>query len=359
MKTDNKLPYLDTPEAAAKFDKQNLAKILVDFPNQLEKAKAGFSKIELPKNLAQAKQVVFCGMGGSAIGAEVACDLSPGLKRKPLLTVRGYDLPAWVNKETAVVIISYSGETAEALSCFEQALKYTSLIVVVASGGELIKQALAAKVSLYQFDYKAPPRDSLGYLFVPAVSLLEKSGILTKQEADLTATISLIKELGATYTPEVITNQNRAKQLAYSLYDHVPVVVGSNITKSVAKRWKNQFNEHSKNASWFDELPEANHNTVEGFRFPARWRDDVVVILLSSHFDHPEIVKRQSLWHEQLNHQGIQAEIIEAQGEDIWSNKLSLIYLGDWASYYLALLHRVDPEEIQIIKNLKSKLGAA
>ena len=358
MNNTNTPPYLDTPEAVRQIDKENIAKILADFPNQLASARAGFAKIDLPKEIIQVKQVVFCGMGGSAIGAEVACDLSPGLIRKPLAVIRDYDLPAWINKETAVVVISYSGETAEALACFNQALSCAGVTIVVTSGGQLADQAVRAGVPLYKFDYKSPPRDALGYMLVPAIMILEKAGILNSKEADLTNAINLIQEISASYLPTAPTPQNKAKQLAYSLYDHVPIVVGSNITKSVARRWKNQFNEHSKNTSWFDCLPEANHNTVEGFGFPIRFKDDVVILLLESHFDHPEIVKRQSLWREQLIHQGIQAEAIEGQGEDIWANKLSLIYLGDWVSYYLALLYRIDPAEIPIINKLKAKLGA-
>ncbi len=356
MNKDNIITYLDTPQSVSQIDKENLAGILSDFPQQLSRAVADFGEIVLPLQLAQAKQVVFCGMGGSAIGAELACDLSPALKRKPLLLVRGYDLPFWVNQDTAVVIISYSGSTAEALSCFDQALKHAGTLLVISSGGELTKKAVDAKVPLYKFNYQAPPRDALGYLFAPAVNILQRAEVLKPNEADLSAAIKLLDELEQIYQPNSPTSQNQAKQLAYSLYDHIPVVVGSNITKSVARRWKNQLNEHSKTASWFDELPEANHNTVEGFRFPSRFKDDVVILILESNFDHPATVKRQALWREYLKYQGIQVEVIAAQGADIWSNKLSLVYLGDWVSYYLALLYRIDPAAIPVINDLKNKL---
>ena len=351
-------PYLDTSAAAARVDKDDLARILAEFPLQLSKASREFNELALPQRLAQVKALVFCGMGGSAIGAEVACTLPPNLKRKPLELVRDYDLPGWVSKDTAVIVISYSGETAEALACFDQALARAGIVIAVTSGGELAKRATAAGVPLYKFDYQAPPRDALGYLFAPAVAILAQARVLQTEEADLSAAIKLLQELSAIYLPQVPTPQNPAKQLAYTLFDHVPIVIGSNITRAVARRWKNQFNEHGKTASWFDELPEANHNTVEGFAFPARFKDDAVVIFLESNFDHPKVVKRQLLWREHLKRQGVQTEAVAASGADLWSNKLSLIYLGDWASYYLALLHRIDPAAIPTIKELKSKLSA-
>lgn len=352
-------PYLDTPSAIRQVDKSDIARILSDFPEQIEKAGAEFSKVALPPGLSELEKIVFCGMGGSAIGAELACDLPAGLKKKVVVTVKDYDLPAWVDKNTGVVVISYSGETAEALSCYSQAQKEAGVVIAITSGGQLSRRATEKNLPLYKFDYKAPPRDSLGYLFVPAVIILKKAGVLSEKDANLNSAIELIKQLNSIYEISVPTPQNRAKQLAYSLFDRVPIIVGSSITKSVARRWKNQINEHAKTASWFDELPEANHNTVEGFNFPTRFKDDVIVLFLESHFDHPEIVKRQSLWREQLLHQGLQAESIDGQGVDIWSNKLSLVYLGDWVSYYLALLHRTDPAAIPVISELKKKLGAS
>lgn len=351
-------PYLDNP-AATEVDKSDLARILADFPSQLENASQEFAKIRLPANIINTKQVVFCGMGGSASGAQLGADLPAGLARKPVHVIRDYDLPAWLDQDTVVVVISYSGETAEALACFDQASSQTQTVIVVTSGGELAKRAQANGAVLYQFAYEAPPRDALGYLFAPVVIILEQTGVLQKKEAELTPAIKLITELAGLYSPKIATAQNPAKQLAYRLFDRVPIIIGSNITRSVARRWKNQFNEHAKTASWFDELPEANHNTVEGFNLPARFKDDVVIIFLESNFDHPEVIKRQSLWREHLKGHGVETETIEAKGGDIWSNKLSLTYLGDWASYYLALLQRLDPEAIQVIKELKRKLGAS
>lgn len=352
------LAYLDKPEAFQEHDPGKIASILLDFPNQLRQAQADFDKIKLTEKLAESKQVVFCGMGGSAIGAQVAADLPAKLKRKPVYVVNDYDLPAWVDKDTAVVVMSYSGETAEALSCFDQAINKGSTVVVVASGGALAKKAQAAEVALYKFDYQAPPRDALGYLLVPAILILVHTQVLGRAEADIELAIKLTEELRDLYEPKIITSQNIAKQLAYSLFDHIPVVVGSSLTKSVARRWKNQINEHSKTASWFDELPETNHNTVEGFGLPTRFKDDAAVILLESQFDNPAVIKRQELWHQHLTQQGVQVTSIEAKGDDIWSNKLSLIYLGDWVSYYLAILNRLDPMSIPVINELKSKLSS-
>ncbi|MDZ4229855.1 MAG: SIS domain-containing protein, partial [Candidatus Veblenbacteria bacterium] len=202
----------------------------------------------------------------------------------------------------------------------------------------------------------APPRDSFGYLFVPLVRLLVAVGMLQASEADLAATVNELKQLTVMLAPSVPTAQNRAKQLAYQLFDHIPIIIGSALTSGVARRWKNQFNEHAKVASFAEPLPEANHNTVEGFELPVRFRDDSLAILLTTSFDNTEIQKRQQILAGYLKRRGVTCEVIEGSGEGLWAEKLSLLALGDWVSYYLALLGRIDPEAIPAINALKGEL---
>lgn len=350
--------YLDLPESVTGVDSKKLHVILTDFPGQLRAASVGVDTLVFPAAWKDYQQVVLCGMGGSGIGSELASDLPAGLLQKPLTVVRDYHLPAFVNAGTVVAIVSYSGATEEALSCFAEAVKKQAGVMVVTSGGPLLTLAKKEKVVLYQFTYAAPPRDSLGYLFVPLLKLLEAAGVLTPKEADITAAVKTVQEITATCLPTESSKTNPAKVLAYHLYDHVPVIVGSQITAGVARRWKDQCNEHGKSAAWFDVFPELNHNTVEGFHWPARWHDDVVVILLRTAYEDPQVAKRFELFAEHLVEQNILCEVVQAQGTDMWSQKLSLVALGDWVSYYLALLYKTDPSAIPNINELKAKLRA-
>lgn len=348
--------YLDTPGAAA-IDADNLAAILRQFPDQLATASKEFAKLKLPREFSKVKQVVFCGMGGSAIGAEVACDLPIELIRKPLFVLREYELPKFVGPDTLVVIVSHSGDTEEPLACFKQALKAGCPIVAIAGGGALAKQAKAQAVPLYHFNYVTQPRDAFGYLFAPLVKLLEASGVLQPSETSLEPAIAVCRELTAQFDTGVPTAKNMAKHLAYLTYDHIPLVVGSGVLCGVARRWKNQFNEHSKSAAFFDLLPETDHNTVEGFDAPARFHDDVMVFLLTSSYDYPEITKRAEILHQFLAKNHILTEVVQPlKAGDLWVEKLSQLLLGDWVSYYLALLYRTNPTPVPVIDELKSAL---
>lgn len=350
--------YLDTPGAAADSDGSNLAELLKSFPRQLAVASDEFARLELPATLAACREVVFCGMGGSAIGGDIACDLPAKLVRKPLHVVREYNLPAFVGKDSLVVVVTYSGETEEALSCFHEAKERGAALVVITSGERLASEAAAADATVYRFDFQAPPRDALGYLLGPLPRVLVAAGALELKEADLAPAISGLGTLLQRLSPTVPTKENRAKELAYLLYDHVPVVIGSGTLRGVARRWKSQLNEHAKSASYFDVLPEADHNTVEGFQFPVRFRDDAVVIILRSNYDHPEVAKRAQLLGKFLDSQHVawHEPKLNLPQQDLWGEKLSLVMLGDWVSYYLALLYRTDPTPVPAITSLKAQL---
>ena len=348
--------YLDTPGAAA-VDADNLSAILRQFPDQLVAASHEFAKLKLPAGFSNASQVVFCGMGGSAIGAEVASDLLVELIRKPLLVVREYELPKFVGPDTLVVVVSYSGDTEEPLACFKEALSRKCMLLAVAGGGKLASEAKAAKVPLYQFDYQTQPRDAFGYLFAPLVRVLELAGVLQTKEASLKLAITATQELTKQFNVNVPTVKNLAKRLAYQVYDHVPLVASSSLLRGVARRWKNQFNEHSKSAAFYDILPELDHNTVEGFNAPSRFHDDVIVFILNSSYDRPEISQRAQLFYQFLSKDHVLVEVVEPPSAgDLWAEKLSLLLLGDWVSYYLALLYRVNPTPVLVIDKLKSQL---
>ncbi len=335
-----------------------LHKILREFPDQLETATREFAKLELPKAWAGVTSVVFCGMGGSAIGAELVRTLPAAMVRKPLSVVRDYELPAYVGPETLVVVVSYSGDTEEAVACFTEAKKRGCPLMVVTSGGKLAKLAREADTTLYQFTYQAPPRDALGFLFAPLPRVLEAAGVLSPGEGDLASAIGSLKGQQASLAPEAPSAKNPAKHLAYQLLDHVPLVIGTEVTSGVARRWKNQFNEHAKSASFSEVLPEADHNMVEGFTFPVRFRDDVVVVTLRTSFDQPDVARRVGLLKDYLHKQHVACEEITAPKGDVWAERLCLVALGDWASYYLALLNHTDPSAIPAITELKAKLRA-
>ena len=64
---------------------------------------AGIAKQDRPGGLA------VCGMGGSAIGGDLAAAALGDRATRPITTVRGYALESWRGPDSLVLCASYSG----------------------------------------------------------------------------------------------------------------------------------------------------------------------------------------------------------------------------------------------------------
>jgi len=197
---------------------------------------------------------------------------------------------------------------------------------------------------------------ALGYTFVPLVVLLRRLGYLRPDAGQFDETITELYRLRKRLHIDVPTKQNVAKQLAVRLSGRVPYVFGAGILSQVARRWKCQFNENAKTFSVADDLPELNHNTVEGIHFPREMQRAVTVLLLRSSYDHPQNTKRFRILEGVLRRNRIAFERINAPGGDVLAQKIGSTYLGDYVSYYLALLNGVDPTPVETIEGAKQKL---
>jgi glucose/mannose-6-phosphate isomerase len=151
--------------------------------------------------------------------------------------------------------------------------------------------------------------------------------------------------------------ENPAKQLAKRLCGRLPVIYGSGYLAEVAHRWKTQLNENAKAWSFFEPLPELNHNAVVGYQFPEELAERTLVVMLTSSLDHPRNKTRFHVTQEILTQRGIAHETIEARGESPLAQMLSAIHFGDYVSYYLALLYEVDSTPVKVIDYLKERLA--
>src|SRR6201992_847466 len=85
--------------------------------------------------------VFICGMGGSAIGGDLAAAALGDRLTGPMSTVRSYALPSWATPEWTVLCSSYSGEPEETLACLEAAEALGAKRVVAGIGGPLVDRA--------------------------------------------------------------------------------------------------------------------------------------------------------------------------------------------------------------------------
>ncbi len=339
------------------IDPDDMLGRIAELPQQCRDAWANVQSLELPSQYRQVNKIVVLGMGGSAIGGDLLRALAEPECALPIVTNRDYTVPAFVNAATVVIASSYSGNTEETLSALAQARERGAKLLAITTDGKLAQQARELGVPLLTFCYKSQPRAALGYALVSLIGVVHKLGLISDKTADLEEAIAVMEALQEEIRETVPVTENPAKQLAKRLYGHLPVVYGSGYLAEVAHRWKTQFNENAKAWSFFEQLPELNHNAVVGYQFPEELSERILVVMLISSLDHPRNKARFQVTREILTRHGIAYETIEARGESPLAQMLSAIHFGDYVSYYLALLYEVNPTPVRIIDYLKERLA--
>ncbi len=290
--------------------------------------------------------LMVCGMGGSAIGGDLAAAALGDRLTRPLLTVRGYALPSWATPEWTILCSSYSGDTEETLACFEAADALGARRIVAGTGGALVDGAREAGVPVIGLPGLLPaPRTAIAYMLVCATEVAALAGIAPRVHTEIDAAAAFLAERSAEL-------QTLASELAIRLEGTVPVIVGADLTAPVARRWKTQINENLKLHAFFSELPEADHNEICG------WPGDAFsAVLLEDSDQHPRERRRFELTGEAIARTGAEAIRIETRGETRVARLLWATMLADLVSLALAEARGVDPLPVEAIDSFKTALG--
>lgn len=349
---------LDSYQAIKDIDKSNLGQILLDLPEQCEQAVNIGASVEVPGDWRDFKNVVFAGLGGSAIGGDLIRSYLAGEAKVPITVNRNYGLPEFVNDSSLLFVISYSGNTEETLQAYEEGLRRSCKIVVVTSDGKLARMAQRDKLPLVIIPFGLPPRAALGYLFFPALIVLSKIGVVTDKSNQIEEAIGLLKRQGQQLGPEVKIKDNQAKALALSIQGRFPLIYGSNdFFDVVTIRWRTQLAENSKHLSSSHLFPELTHNEIVGWVNPKNLIRDFVVIILRDKADHPRIAKRMDITSGIIKERAANVIEVWSEGDGLLARIYSLVYIGDFTSFYLAILNGVDPTPVERIDFLKRELA--
>jgi glucose/mannose-6-phosphate isomerase len=339
------------------MDPEGMLARIKELPMQCRQAWQAALSFKLPADYAAIDKVVILGMGGSAIGGDLVKSMVQSEARIPVIVHRDYGLPAFVDDKTLLIASSYSGNTEETLSGFEPALKTKAKKLAMTTGGKLQQMAEANNIPVFKIEYKAQPRAALGFSFIPTLGVLQKLGFITDKSRDVTETVQVLEQLSARLDEKSPLAGNPAKQLAQRLYGCLPVIYGAGIAAEAAHRWKTQINENSKAWAFYEVFPELNHNATVGFPLPGEIAKKVRVILLRSPLFNERIKLRYEVTCELLKQAGVQYEFVDSEGASPLSQMVSLVSIGDYASYYLAILYRVDPSPVKVISYLKDRLA--
>ncbi len=340
-------------EAIARVDASAQLADVLSLPEHLRDAlwrveSAIMSEWDTPAGL------VVAGMGGSAIGGALARAALGDHASRPIFVTRAYGLPPWTTPDTTVLCASYSGNTEETLACYESAGALGARRVVVTTGGRLAEMAREDGVPVIPLPGGFQPRAAVAYMTVTALEVAAMCGAGPRLSTEIDVAASHTEQLVAEWGPDS-AEDSLAKSTARGLLGTAPVIAGAGLTVPIAYRWKTQINENSKQPAFAHELPELDHNELEGWdgaqevgRFSAVFLDDSDA--------HPRVKERMDLTEKLIAGSASASFRLETRGQTTIERVISLVLLGDLVSIYLAALRGVDPGPVRLIERLKADL---
>ncbi|HLI32364.1 MAG TPA: bifunctional phosphoglucose/phosphomannose isomerase [Solirubrobacteraceae bacterium] len=324
-------------------------------PDQLRDALWRVEAAQVPEQDTAAGMVV-AGMGGSGIGGALARAALADQASRPIFVTRVYGLPTWTTPETTVLCSSYSGNTEETLACYESAGALGARRVVATTGGRLAELARADGVPVIPLPGGLQPRAAVAYMIVCSLEVAALCGVGPRLTAEIDVAASHCETLVAAWGPDA-PEDSEAKALARAIAGTIPVIAGAGLTAPIAYRWKTQINENAKQPAFSHELPELDHNELEGWA-GARALGRFCAVFLDDSDAHPRIKQRLELTAALIGESAERSLRVQTRGESALERVISLVLLGDLVSLYLAVLRGVDPGPVAMIERLKAGLSS-
>lgn len=302
----------------------------------------------VPSRKNKFNSIVLIGLGGSAFGGEIVKNYISSLCRIPFAICREYELPKYVGKKTLVLACSYSGNTEETLSAFEQADKSEAEIVCITSGGKLAELAKERGKNCIIIPSGYPPRAAVGFAIVQQLRVLHKYGYIPNYMPDLNSVLNIIDNFD---------DHELARKIAKGMRGKMLFIYSSIHFESIAIRWRQQIEENSKQMVSHHIVPEMNHNELVGWAHPASILTKSHVTFIESKYDHPRVTARMRFNKQTVKTTGAKVITVKPGGRGYLPQLFYFLHLGDWVSYYLAEENGENPMPVKVIDNLKNALA--
>ncbi len=332
---------------------------LIDFPAQMEAAwKIGAEFASSAEKLRgnAFERVVVCGMGGSAIGGDLARSFLGDRARLPIHSCRDYHLPANLARGALVVASSYSGNTGETLAAYDAARAQGATVIAITSGGQMAERCARDGVPVCTIPGGMPPRSAIGYSLMPMLHVLRATGVAAFDDREFREALDVARERCEAYHPR--NHDNGAIELANDLHRRTAFVYAApGLLEGVARRWACQINENAKTLAHFAFFPELNHNEIVGWEVGEHLLSNAVILSLEDREDHPMTRRHADVGLSLMGSSAARVERLETPGGGRLARMLAMMLLGDFASVYLAYLNDVDPTPVKKIDALKKELA--
>ncbi len=358
---------LDDLSADGRGDPSGMGGHIAAFPQRIIQGWNGAASLRLPDEYRAVRRVVVQGMGGSAIAGDIAAEAvealrEPGTTGPRIDVFRDYGAHPAAGPDTLVIVMSHSGRTEEALSGVEASRERGTHLIVMTGGGPLEEAARDNSIPIAMMpENGGPPRTYLPYALGAMLRIFVDLGIAPPgTESALTDAVAELETRQADFDTGCNQTEagraNPAKELARALSGRIPVIVSARGLDSAARRWKTQLNENAKTPAWTEELPEMHHNAIVGFEQPD-FSDNLTVVLLGPPTAGPRSLHdRYNISRHILSDLGISVHWPTLSAAAPVARLLEAVLLGDYVSYYLALVNGVDPTPTMALDSIKAQI---
>jgi glucose/mannose-6-phosphate isomerase len=352
---------LDDITKLEEFDTGKMFTSIRNIPDQMEQAWTEVDRLEIPKSYSAIENIVFCGMGGSALGGRIIDSLTTSTIRVPFEIFTEYNLPNYVNNKTLVILSSYSGNTEETINCAHEALNKNALVVGITTGGKLSEFLERNKLPRYLYEPKSnisnQPRMALGYSVASVLKLLSKIGIYDLDNQEFFEICTHARQRINAYDTLVKTDENVAKMLSTGFFHKSVILISSEFLYGVTHAVKNQINENSKTFSALFDIPEINHHLMEGLKFPEKLREITKFLFITSDLYKLRILKIHQITKSVIEKNGFDVLTFKPEGKTKSNQIIDTLIFGSFFAVYLAFLYGIDPIPIPWVDYFKQELS--
>ena len=321
------------------------------FPDQIKKSFDLIKECKFELTL-EVNKIIFLGMGGSAIGGDCVKSILNSSLDIPIYICRAYEIPSWVDKNTLVITCSYSGNTEETLSALSQCFDKTENIIAITTGGRLLNLANERGIPYLLLPSGFQPRAAIGLSITINLLVLNKLKLIPN---------TLIKQIFEAiedlenFSISLSHDSNPAYVQAAKMIDSIPIIYGSSgFGDIIGLRFANQISENSKILSFSNSIPEQNHNEIEGWT--NNYENKLCAVFIKDVDDNTQVKKRQKILGELISDLNIRVFDLKVDHDIKIVRFLKLIHMVDWISFYLAILHDINPSPVETIERFKLNL---
>ncbi len=355
---------LDKPsDFLKKLDPGQVGSSIAHLPEQILQALREADSISLPKGCHDVDKVVLSGMGASNLGAKMLHSIFKQELSVPVLVSAGYEVPGYVDEKTLFILSSYSGNTEETLSVYQEAKNRGAKILAITASQENNKLEELMRSddlpgSAFKPDHNpsGQPRLGLGHSIFRNLIVLDKLGLIDLDKKEAERVVESLRGMNKFWAPESPLKNNRAKEIAQKLKNKLVVLVGAEFLEGNLCTFRNQMCENSKNFSVYFDLPDLNHFLLEGLSHPKSNSENLAFLFLESDLYSGQVQKRSDLTKKIVEKNKIESLSYKCAGDSKLAQSMEVLQLGSWITFYLAVVNGENPSLIPWVDWFKKKL---